>query len=199
MLFACVFLNVLLSPRTLTSIEDSDVYQMLQKEQEEPQAPRQSGSFKALQDFIDSDGEFFLFPKRFPSQKHLTGWNDHRSRGIFVFLLTANKEKMPHCRNRCFKGPINISKSAFYYELWGYVWTLCQTFCLSHIRGFWISFFSSELVTLVWSLRGSTGEKRLCYILLCTSQHLAIKSVIQIWSKHTNTVLMKLISWLFHF
>ncbi|XP_059199195.1 PDZ and LIM domain protein 3-like [Centropristis striata] len=44
------------SPRTLTSIEDSDVYQMLQKDQEEPQEPRQSGSFKALQDFIDSDG-----------------------------------------------------------------------------------------------------------------------------------------------
>lgn len=44
------------SPRTLTSIEDSDVYQMLQKDQEEPQEPRQSGSFKALQEFIDSDG-----------------------------------------------------------------------------------------------------------------------------------------------
>ncbi|KAG8014662.1 PDZ and LIM domain protein 3 [Nibea albiflora] len=44
------------SPRTLTSIEDSDVYQMLQKDQEEPHEPRQSGSFKALQDFIDSDG-----------------------------------------------------------------------------------------------------------------------------------------------
>lgn len=45
------------SPRTLSSIEDSDVYQMLQRDQEEPHAPRQSGSFKALQDFIDSDGE----------------------------------------------------------------------------------------------------------------------------------------------
>ncbi|KAF3852433.1 hypothetical protein F7725_005788 [Dissostichus mawsoni] len=45
-----------LQARTLTSIEDSDVYQMLQKDQEEPQEPRQSGSFKALQDFIDSDG-----------------------------------------------------------------------------------------------------------------------------------------------
>ncbi|KAL7403859.1 hypothetical protein ABVT39_006001 [Epinephelus coioides] len=44
------------SPRTLTSIEDSDVYQMLQKDQEEPQEPRQSGSFRALQEFIDSDG-----------------------------------------------------------------------------------------------------------------------------------------------
>ncbi|KAG7237066.1 hypothetical protein INR49_032811 [Caranx melampygus] len=44
------------SPRTLTSIEESDVYRMLQKDQEEPQEPRQSGSFKALQEFIDSDG-----------------------------------------------------------------------------------------------------------------------------------------------
>lgn len=42
--------------RTLTSIEESDVYRMLQKDQEEPQEPRQSGSFKALQDFVDSDG-----------------------------------------------------------------------------------------------------------------------------------------------
>jgi len=49
--------NALLSPRTLASIEDSDVYQMLQKDQEEPQEPRQSGSFKALQDFIDGDGK----------------------------------------------------------------------------------------------------------------------------------------------
>ncbi|CAF96590.1 unnamed protein product, partial [Tetraodon nigroviridis] len=44
------------SSRALTNIEDSAVYQMLQKEQEEPHAPRQSGSFRALQDFIDSDG-----------------------------------------------------------------------------------------------------------------------------------------------
>ncbi|KAF7225381.1 transcript variant X1 [Nothobranchius furzeri] len=44
------------SPRTLSSIEESDVYRMLQKDQEDPQEPRQSGSFKALQEFIDSDG-----------------------------------------------------------------------------------------------------------------------------------------------
>ena len=48
-----------LSPRTLTSIEESDVYRMLQKDQEqdEPDEPRQSGSFKALQEFVNSDGE----------------------------------------------------------------------------------------------------------------------------------------------
>ncbi|KAM7419522.1 hypothetical protein PAMA_016574 [Pampus argenteus] len=44
------------SPRTLTNIEESDVYRMLLKDQDEPQEPRQSGSFKALQEFIDSDG-----------------------------------------------------------------------------------------------------------------------------------------------
>nr|XP_057940967.1 PDZ and LIM domain protein 3-like [Doryrhamphus excisus]XP_057940975.1 PDZ and LIM domain protein 3-like [Doryrhamphus excisus] len=44
------------SPRTLASIEDSDVYRMLQKDDEEPAEPRQSGSFKALQDFVESDG-----------------------------------------------------------------------------------------------------------------------------------------------
>ncbi|XP_056135938.1 LOW QUALITY PROTEIN: PDZ and LIM domain protein 3-like [Lampris incognitus] len=44
------------SSRTLTSIEDSDVYQMLQRDQEDHHQPRQSGSFKALQDFVDSDG-----------------------------------------------------------------------------------------------------------------------------------------------
>lgn len=36
------------------------MYRMLQKDEEAPHAPRQSGSFKALQDFIDSDGEICL-------------------------------------------------------------------------------------------------------------------------------------------
>ncbi|MED6288332.1 PDZ and LIM domain protein 3 [Characodon lateralis] len=44
------------SPRTLTSIEESDVYRMLQKDEDDTQEPRQSGSFKALQEFIESDG-----------------------------------------------------------------------------------------------------------------------------------------------
>ncbi|XP_053091468.1 PDZ and LIM domain protein 3b isoform X3 [Pangasianodon hypophthalmus] len=42
--------------KALTSIEDSDVYRMLQEDHETPHEPRQSGSFKALQDYIESDG-----------------------------------------------------------------------------------------------------------------------------------------------
>ncbi|XP_030643762.1 PDZ and LIM domain protein 3a [Chanos chanos] len=46
------------SPRTLTSIEESDVYRMLQDQEDEgPQEPRQSGSFKALQNFINTEGD----------------------------------------------------------------------------------------------------------------------------------------------
>ncbi len=45
------------SPKPLTSIEDSHVYRMLQDNQEQPPEPRQSGSFKALQDYVESDGE----------------------------------------------------------------------------------------------------------------------------------------------
>ncbi|XP_035387976.1 PDZ and LIM domain protein 3b isoform X3 [Electrophorus electricus] len=44
------------SGKVLTSIEDSHVYQMLQEDHERPHAPRQSGSFKALQDYVESDG-----------------------------------------------------------------------------------------------------------------------------------------------
>ncbi|KAK3564551.1 hypothetical protein QTP86_022793 [Hemibagrus guttatus] len=42
--------------KALTSIEDSDVYRMLQEDHETPHEPRQSGSFKALQGYIESDG-----------------------------------------------------------------------------------------------------------------------------------------------
>lgn len=42
--------------KPLTSIEDSHVYRMLQDANEQPHEPRQSGSFKALQDYVESDG-----------------------------------------------------------------------------------------------------------------------------------------------
>ncbi|XP_052400692.1 PDZ and LIM domain protein 3 [Carassius gibelio] len=46
------------SPRKLNNIEESEVYRMLQRDQDEdePHEPRQSGSFKAIQSFIDSEG-----------------------------------------------------------------------------------------------------------------------------------------------
>ncbi|XP_055034185.1 PDZ and LIM domain protein 3b isoform X3 [Misgurnus anguillicaudatus] len=44
------------SPKTLASIEESHVYRMLQEDHEQPHEPRQSGSFKALQDYVESDG-----------------------------------------------------------------------------------------------------------------------------------------------
>ncbi|XP_051514775.1 PDZ and LIM domain protein 3-like isoform X1 [Myxocyprinus asiaticus] len=44
------------SHKTLTSIEDSHVYRMLQEDHKQPHEPRQSGSFKALQGFVESDG-----------------------------------------------------------------------------------------------------------------------------------------------
>ncbi|XP_056092244.1 PDZ and LIM domain protein 3b isoform X2 [Rhinichthys klamathensis goyatoka] len=43
-------------PKPLTSIEESHVYRMLQEDHELPHEPRQSGSFKALQDYVESDG-----------------------------------------------------------------------------------------------------------------------------------------------
>ncbi|XP_059378297.1 PDZ and LIM domain protein 3-like [Carassius carassius] len=43
-------------PKSLKSIEDSHVFRMLQENQEQPHEPRQSGSFKALQDYVESDG-----------------------------------------------------------------------------------------------------------------------------------------------
>ncbi|XP_052010775.1 PDZ and LIM domain protein 3b isoform X3 [Xyrauchen texanus] len=42
--------------KTLTTIEDSHVYRMLQEDHKQPPEPRQSGSFKALQDYVESDG-----------------------------------------------------------------------------------------------------------------------------------------------
>ncbi|XP_060772704.1 PDZ and LIM domain protein 3a isoform X2 [Neoarius graeffei] len=70
------------SPKTLTSIEESDVYRMLQEEGEkEPHEPRQSGSFKALQDYINSEGTLPLMTKtvQAPTTKPLSpGGNLHK-------------------------------------------------------------------------------------------------------------------------
>jgi len=56
----CICLLSIFSPKPLTSIEESHVYRMLQEDHELPHEPRQSGSFKALQDYVESDGELPL-------------------------------------------------------------------------------------------------------------------------------------------
>ncbi|XP_030622135.1 PDZ and LIM domain protein 3b isoform X3 [Chanos chanos] len=43
------------SGKRLTSIEESHVYRMLQEDHEKPHEPRQSGSFKALQDCVENN------------------------------------------------------------------------------------------------------------------------------------------------
>lgn len=79
------------SPRTLTSIEESDVYRMLQRDQDQPQEPRQSGSFKALQEFIDSDGTRPIVTRtvKAPTTKPTTP--------------TGNLQKLPVC-DKCGNG-----------------------------------------------------------------------------------------------
>uniref|UniRef100_A0A3Q4GIA6 PDZ and LIM domain protein 3 n=1 Tax=Neolamprologus brichardi TaxID=32507 RepID=A0A3Q4GIA6_NEOBR len=82
---------VAMIPRALASIEDSDVYRMLQKDQEDPQEPRQSGSFKALQEFIDSDGTRPIVTRtvKAPTTKPTTP--------------TGNLQKLPVC-DKCGNG-----------------------------------------------------------------------------------------------
>ncbi|KAI5087729.1 PDZ and LIM domain protein 3, partial [Silurus meridionalis] len=75
--------NALIIPKRLTSIEESDVYRMLQREEgeKEPHEPRQSGSFKALQDYIDNEGTIPVVTKavQAPVMKPLSpGGNLHK-------------------------------------------------------------------------------------------------------------------------
>lgn len=56
-ILGCICPVFVLRGKALMSIEESDVYRMLQEAHETPLAPRQSGSFKALQDYVESDGQ----------------------------------------------------------------------------------------------------------------------------------------------
>lgn len=69
------------SPRKLSCIEESAVYQMLQRdEDQELHEPRQSGSFKALQTFINSEGTRPLVTRkvRAPTTKPSPAGNLHK-------------------------------------------------------------------------------------------------------------------------
>ncbi|XP_028832597.1 PDZ and LIM domain protein 3-like [Denticeps clupeoides] len=131
--------NKPLSPRTLTSIEESDVYRMLQKEQEqeEPHEPRQSGSFKALQDFVNSDGTRPLVTKtvRAPSTKPAAPAGnlqklpvcDKCGNGIVGTVVKArDKFRHPGCFV-CSDCDMNLKQK-------GYFFVEGQLYCETHAR-----------------------------------------------------------------
>lgn len=87
---------------------------MLQKDQEEVHAPRQSGSFKALQDFIDSDGEIgrrSLDRRAAHASVSLPSWTGTRPIGTRTVKAptlkqappTGNLQKLPIC-DKCGNG-----------------------------------------------------------------------------------------------
>ncbi|KAM7009649.1 PDZ and LIM domain protein 3-like [Tautogolabrus adspersus] len=125
------------SPRPLTSIEDSDVYRMLQSGEEEPQEPRQSGSFKALQEFIDGDGTRPIVTRtvKAPSTKPTPPTGnlqklpicDKCGNGIVGTVVKArDKYRHPGCFvcNDC---DINLKQQ-------GYFFVEGQLFCETHAR-----------------------------------------------------------------
>ncbi|XP_033941248.1 PDZ and LIM domain protein 3b [Pseudochaenichthys georgianus] len=129
------------SPRTLTSIEDSDVYQMLQKDQEEPQEPRQSGSFKALQDFVDSDGTRPIVTRtvKAPSTKPTTPTGnlqklpvcDKCGNGIVGTVVKARDKYRHPCCFVCSDCDVNLKQKGYFFvegELY------CETHARSRMR-----------------------------------------------------------------
>ncbi|XP_076877428.1 PDZ and LIM domain protein 3b isoform X1 [Brachyhypopomus gauderio] len=125
------------SGKVLTSIEDSHVYQMLQDDHERQQAPRQSGSFRALQDFVESDGTKPLITRsvKAPVTKPQTS--------------SASLQKLPLC-DKCgngIVGPVVKARDKFRHpacfvcsdcgvnlKQMGYFVVEGQLYCESHAR-----------------------------------------------------------------
>ncbi|XP_076877429.1 PDZ and LIM domain protein 3b isoform X2 [Brachyhypopomus gauderio] len=123
--------------KVLTSIEDSHVYQMLQDDHERQQAPRQSGSFRALQDFVESDGTKPLITRsvKAPVTKPQTS--------------SASLQKLPLC-DKCgngIVGPVVKARDKFRHpacfvcsdcgvnlKQMGYFVVEGQLYCESHAR-----------------------------------------------------------------
>ncbi|XP_051559730.1 PDZ and LIM domain protein 3a [Myxocyprinus asiaticus] len=119
--------NKLESPRTLTSIEESEVYQMLQRNQdeEEPHEPRQSGSFKALQSYINSEGSLPLVTRkvRAPTTKpsapagnlHKLPMCDKCGNGIIgTVVKVQDKYRHPDCFV-CTDCEENLKQKGYYF------------------------------------------------------------------------------------
>uniref|UniRef100_A0A8C6SDJ3 PDZ and LIM domain protein 3 n=1 Tax=Neogobius melanostomus TaxID=47308 RepID=A0A8C6SDJ3_9GOBI len=115
------------SPRTLSSIEDSDVYRMLQQDHEEQLEPRQSGSFRALQEFVDGDGKC-------PATKpHAPTGNlqklpvcDKCGNGIGTVVKARDKYRHPGCFV-CSDCEVNLKQK-------GYFFVEGQLYCEGHAR-----------------------------------------------------------------
>ncbi|XP_076147950.1 PDZ and LIM domain protein 3b isoform X4 [Alosa pseudoharengus] len=123
--------------KMLSSIEDSHVYRMLQDNQEPTHEPRQSGSFRALQDYIDSDGSRPLVtrsvraPVTKPSQTASTLSKlplcDKCGQGIVGTVVKArDKFRHPACFV-CSDCDINLKQK-------GYFFVEGQLYCEMHAR-----------------------------------------------------------------
>ncbi|XP_016119196.1 PDZ and LIM domain protein 3-like, partial [Sinocyclocheilus grahami] len=115
------------SPRKLNNIEESEVYRMLQRDQDEDEThePRQSGSFKALQSFIDSEGTRPLVTRkvRAPTTKssapvgnlHKLPMCDKCGNGIIgTVVKVQDKFRHPDCFV-CAECEENLKQKGYYF------------------------------------------------------------------------------------
>nr|XP_046180274.1 PDZ and LIM domain protein 3-like isoform X1 [Oncorhynchus gorbuscha] len=129
--------QVPLSGKTLSSIKESHVYRMLQDDQDRPREPRQSGSFKALQEHVETDGAKPLITRsvRAPVTKPPTPAGslqklplcDKCGNGIVGTVVKAREKfRHPGCFV-CSDCKVNLKQR-------GYVFVEGQLYCETHAR-----------------------------------------------------------------
>ncbi|XP_031645670.1 PDZ and LIM domain protein 3b isoform X2 [Oncorhynchus kisutch] len=123
--------------KTLSSIKESHVYRMLQDDQDRPHEPRQSGSFKALQEHVETDGAKPLITRsvRAPVTKPPTPAGslqklplcDKCGNGIVGTVVKAREKfRHPGCFV-CSDCKVNLKQR-------GYVFVEGQLYCETHAR-----------------------------------------------------------------
>ncbi|XP_012684717.2 PDZ and LIM domain protein 3b isoform X2 [Clupea harengus] len=139
------------SGKMLSSIEDSHVYRMLQDNQDLPHEPRQSGSFRALQDYIESDGSRPLVTRsvRAPVTKPSPAASilsklplcDKCGQGIVGPVVKArDKFRHPACF-LCADCNINLKQK-------GYFFVEGQLYCEAHARVHTVPKDGHDLITV---------------------------------------------------
>ncbi|XP_031443447.1 PDZ and LIM domain protein 3b isoform X3 [Clupea harengus] len=137
--------------KMLSSIEDSHVYRMLQDNQDLPHEPRQSGSFRALQDYIESDGSRPLVTRsvRAPVTKPSPAASilsklplcDKCGQGIVGPVVKArDKFRHPACF-LCADCNINLKQK-------GYFFVEGQLYCEAHARVHTVPKDGHDLITV---------------------------------------------------